>query len=90
MTYNRATTKSDMTKIDKLNGLKNINTFYDDVRKITKNVRSNSAIRAWERLSEQRYDELLTGIEDVRTDFEMINGKFVKKYYDNNWNEIRV
>lgn len=90
MTYNRATTKSDITKIDKLNGLKDINTFYDDVRRITKNVHSDRAIRAWERLSEQRYDELLTGIEDVRTDFEMVNGKFIKKYYDNNWNEIRV
>lgn len=90
MTYKRATTKSDMTKIDKLNGLKDINTFYDDVRRITKNVHSDSTIRAWQRLSEQRYDELLTGIEDVRTDYEMINGKFVKKYYDNEWNEITV
>ena len=90
MTYNRAITKSDMTKIDKLNGLKNIITFYDDVRKMTKNVHSDNAIRAWERLSEQRYDELLTGIEDVRTDFEMINGEFVKKYYDSEWNEIAV
>jgi hypothetical protein len=40
MTYDRAIEKRDYAKIDKLNTLTNKETFWDDVRKFTKNVTS--------------------------------------------------
>ena len=52
-----------MKRIDKLNALTNKETFWDDVRKLTKNVHSDHVIHSWEFLSEKRYNELC-GIED--------------------------
>lgn len=59
--------RNDYSKIDKLNKLVNPETFWNDVRKFTKNVHSSCGINAWQRLSESRFDELLTGVEDVKT-----------------------
>ena len=58
MDYSRAIEKRDFAKIDKLNTLINIETFWDDVRKFTKNVASDRAIHRWECLAEERYNEL--------------------------------
>lgn len=95
MTYKFADNVREEKIIDKLNALSNAETFYDDVRKLTKNVRSDRAIHTWQVLSDQRYAELITGVEDVRQEFEPIkldDGriKFVLKYYDANWNEVEL
>lgn len=50
---------SDYRKIEKLNKLNNIDTFWDDVRKLTKKVYSDFSIGRWQCLAETRYDELL-------------------------------
>lgn len=39
MNYSYALEKRDISRINKLNALTNANTFYDDVRKITRNVK---------------------------------------------------
>lgn len=66
---------------DKLNTLTNIDTFWDDVRKFTKNVHSDRSISIWQSLAEIRFDELRTGCEDVRTEIDTVNGKTVIRYY---------
>ena len=63
MDYRFAENKSEMKRIDKLNALMNKETFWDDVRKLTKNVHNDHVIHSWEFLSEKRYNELC-GIED--------------------------
>lgn len=62
--YALAWNKSDEKIISKLNNLTNADTFWDDVRKLTKNIHSDRILRSWEVLSEKRYNELC-GIEDV-------------------------
>lgn len=42
----------------KLNVLKDINTFWDDVRKMTKHVTSDHALNQWQLLAENRYEQL--------------------------------
>lgn len=86
-------TKQENRIAEKLMSLTNIDTFWDDVRKFTKNVHSERTIRLWEWLSEIRYDELLTGTENVRTDYipqKLPDGriKFTKHYYTWEWEEI--
>lgn len=93
MDYRFARNRTEMKRIDKLNALTNKETFWDDVRKLTKNVHSDHVIHSWECLSDQRYNELLTGVENVRVDYDaekMKNGKikFIKHYYDDAWNEV--
>ena len=88
-----ATTKRELAIAEKLNTLHDLKTFWDDVRNFTKNVRADSTIRIWEWLSEIRYDELLTGTENVRTDYipyPLGDGriKFVKHYYTWDWEEV--
>ena len=58
MTYDRAIEKRDYAKIDKLNTLTNKETFWDDVRKFTKNVTSCHADSRWQCLAEYRWNEL--------------------------------
>jgi hypothetical protein len=59
MLYWYALSKSDCNIIDKLNKLTNVDTFYDDVRKLTKRVYSDHSIGRWQALAEMRYKELL-------------------------------
>lgn len=79
--------RNDIKKIDKLNKLTNKETFWDDVNKLTKNVTSDYSIHRWQCLAECRFNELLTGCEDVKTKYDCIfeNGKltskFTTKYY---------
>jgi hypothetical protein len=71
MTYNYyIMERNDIKKIDKLNQLKNKETFWDDVRKLTKRVTSDRSISRWQCLAEVRYSELITGCEDVRMEIE--------------------
>ena len=56
--YDYALEKGDYKKIDKLNELTNANTFWDDVRKLCRNVKSSHAINRWQSLAEVRYRDL--------------------------------
>lgn len=58
-----ATEVRDYKKIDKLNKLTNLDTFWDDCRKLTANVRSDHGIKRWQCLAEGRYKELICGHE---------------------------
>ena len=53
----------DITKIEKLNKLTNIDTFWDDVRKLTRNIKSDHSINRWEFSAEKRYEILTAGVE---------------------------
>lgn len=48
----------DISRINKLNKLKNKETFWDDVRKLTKRITSDHSIGRWQCLAEKRYKEL--------------------------------
>lgn len=84
MTYYYASERMDFKRIDKLNTLTNIKTFWDDVRKFTKNISSDHSIHHWQSLAECRYNELLTGCEDVRIDFDYNKEtkEFIKHFYN--------
>lgn len=58
MTEEYAIEKADYSKIRKLNTLTNAETFWDDVRKFTKNVHSDHSIGRWEILAEKRWEEI--------------------------------
>ena len=58
MDYSWAIEQRDIAKIDKLNKLTNINTFWDDVRKLTRNVTSDHMMGRWQCLAEARFKEL--------------------------------
>ena len=49
---------ADYAKIKKLRTLHNIETFWDDVRKLTTRVTSDHSIGRWQILAEARYCEL--------------------------------
>lgn len=49
-------------RVEKLQKLTDIKTFWDDVRKITKHVSSDHALNQWQILAELRYDELKRGL----------------------------
>ena len=50
---------ADYSKINKLRALHNINTFWDDVKRLTARVRSDHSLRRWSILAEARYGELM-------------------------------
>jgi len=50
---------ADMGKIDKLNKLTNISTFWHDVRKLVGGTASDHSISRWQCLAEYRENELL-------------------------------
>ena len=58
MTKREAIEKHDIGRIDKLNGLTNIETFWDDVRRYTRYIKSDHSIKRWQCLAEIRYKEL--------------------------------
>lgn len=60
-TLEYAIERRDVGRINKLNGLTDIKTFWDDVRKITKRLEGDHALNRWQALAEIRYDELKKG-----------------------------
>ena len=56
--YSNAIERNDISRIEKLNKLNDAKTFWDDVRKLTKNVRSDHSFRRWEILAEIRLEEI--------------------------------
>lgn len=51
--------KQDYGRIKKLEGLHNMNTFWDDVARLTKNITSDHSLSRWQILAEVRYGELM-------------------------------
>ena len=58
MEYSAALERHDYGRIDKLNTLENLETFWNDVRSFCSRITSDHSIRHWERLAEMRYAEL--------------------------------
>lgn len=67
---------------EKLNTLTDVETFWDDVRKLTAKIRSDKSLSIWQSLAEIRCDELRTGCEDVRAEYDYDRmGRVVVAYY---------
>lgn len=59
MTYNEyVMERRDIGRITKLNTLTDPNTFWGDVKKLTKNTTSDHALNRWQVLAEARYEEI--------------------------------
>ena len=58
--YDYAMEVRDYSRIKKLNALTNPETFWDDVRKLTKKITSDHSIHRWQCLAEARY-AIMTG-----------------------------
>ena len=74
MNYDKAIGKLDIRRIDKLNKLTNLETFWDDVRFLAKRVRSGEAFIRWQCLAEIREDELRQ-VELLKSDLFMLQMK---------------
>ena len=75
-------TKAERTIAEKLNTLTDVRTFWDDVRKLTAKIRSDKSLSMWQSLAEIRCDELRTGCEDVRTEYDYDRmGRVVVTYW---------
>lgn len=63
MTYNEyIMERRDIGRITKLNTLISANTFWADVKKLTKRLDSDHALGRWQMLAEIRYEELKKGV----------------------------
>jgi hypothetical protein len=58
MNYNIVDTKYECHVIDKLNTLNNPVTFFQDVRRFTRQITTDHYINIWQRLTEIRYNEI--------------------------------
>ena len=59
MEYNAVAIEAhDFGRIDKLNKLTDVDTFWDDVRKMTRNITSDHSLGRWQILAEIRFREL--------------------------------
>ena len=59
-----AITKYECHVIDKLNSLNNPATFFQDVRRFTRQITTDHNIKTWERFSEIRYNEIINAQEE--------------------------
>lgn len=67
---------------EKLNTLTDVSTFWEDVRKLTAKIRSDKSLSMWQSLAEIRCDELRTGCEDVRAEYDYDRmGRVVVTYW---------
>ena len=53
-----AFTNRDVNKIEKLNKLTNVDTFWSDVRMLTRQTTSDAMIKRWQLLADERFREL--------------------------------
>lgn len=58
MNYLAAYSREEYSRIDKLNSIVCLRTFWDEVRKLTCNLTSDRAVNSWQRLAEIRFSEL--------------------------------
>lgn len=79
LTYVCAFERGDYNKIEKLNSLSDIKTFWNDVRKLTKNIHKDHALSRWQCLSEIRYWELQHGRQYTFKDQEEERERLWKK-----------
>lgn len=56
--YKYAYNKTEEKIIKKLNSLNNPETFFNDVRRFTRQITTDHNIKTWERFSEIRYNEI--------------------------------
>lgn len=56
--YKYAYNKTEAKIIEKLNTLNNPETFFNDVRRFTRQITTDHNIKTWERFSEIRYNEI--------------------------------
>lgn len=61
-----AITKYESHVIDKLNTLTNPATFFQDVRRFTRQITTDHNIKTWERFSEIRYNEIINAQEETK------------------------
>lgn len=69
---------------EKLNTLTDVNTFWEEVRKMTAKIKSDKTLSMWTAYADIRFDELRTETEDVRTEFEYVgdgSSRFITRYY---------
>ena len=71
MDYSVALERHDYARIDKLNTLNDLETFWNDVRSFCRKITSDHSIRQWERLAEKRYAELYEKAQ--RFDYMMLS-----------------
>lgn len=50
--------KNDIKRWDKISKLNNRATFWEDIRALTKNIKSDHSLGRWQCLAECRYEEL--------------------------------
>lgn len=75
-------TEKEKRIAEKLNALTDVETFWEDVRKLTAKIRSDKSLSIWKSLAEIRCDELRTGCEDVRAEYDYDRmGRVVVTYY---------
>lgn len=55
----------DINRIKKLNALHDPETFFDDVRKLTRYIKSDHSIGRWQTLAENRFNELIEKAKEV-------------------------
>ena len=65
--------KRDISKINALNKLTDLRKFWTNVRKLTKNVHSDHALKRWQILAEIRYKELQNSITKEQVRNRIIN-----------------
>lgn len=58
MNYDYAIERHDYNRIDRLNTLIKLDTYWKDVKKLTRNVTSDHAIGRWQCLADARFEEL--------------------------------
>lgn len=75
-------TEKEKRIAEKLNALTDVSTFWEDVRKLTAKIRSDKSLSMWQSLAEIRCDELRTGCEDVRAEYDYDRmGRVVVTYW---------
>ena len=74
--------KHERTIAEKLNRLTDLSTFWNDVRKLTAKIRSDKSLSMWQALASIRCDELRTGCEDVRAEYDYDRmGRVITTYW---------
>ena len=81
MNYSYAIEQRDIHKIDKLNKLKDLANFWNDVRELTKDVKSDHILSRWQCLAEIRCKELEN---DWMAQYNRIRARLVNEIGESN------
>lgn len=69
--WNCVCENADIKKIEKLVKLTNPATFWDDVRNLTKNVKSDHSVKRWQILTEIRFGEINAEMKEITNDVKI-------------------